>query len=288
MNQNFFIQLTLAIKSKDPQKVVTATDFFISQGFALGDISSLELKSLLKVSVFVRSAKEEAKVQKAAKQDFKKPWVFESKILQQEDWLTKWQDGYKIFAIGKKFSIVPQWKKEEYRGRKIPIYLNPEGAFGSGTHQTTKLMVALMEGYFKNGESFLDVGMGTGVLSIVAHHLGATTIKAFDHDLPSVKTAKLNARLNQVKGIDFSKQDVFKYHDSLCYDIVAANMISKILEESQDILFARVKKGGYLIISGIVRKNFEGFLKRFKSKRFKRVKTVYARSWGACVYKRII
>ena len=287
MTQDFFIQLTLAIKSKDPRKIVQATDFFVSQGYDLSEISSLDLKSLAKISVFVRSEKEKNKVEKSAKQLFSKPWIFETKTLQQEDWLTKWQDHYKISGIGKKFAIVPQWKKEEYRGRRIPVYLNPEGAFGSGTHQTTKLMVMLMEEYFRNVKSFLDAGTGTGILSIVAHHLGADVIKAFDHDFASVKTAKLNAKLNEIRGIDFSKEDIFDYQDSKVYDVVAANMISRILEESQSVLFARVKKGGYLIVSGIVRKNFDGFLKRFKSDKFKRVKTVYARSWGACVYKRI-
>lgn len=279
-------EISLHHRQNNPARKTEATDFLMRCGFAYTDISYTELKSILKVNVYSQTSAVKKKVERNAAALAQKGWKLHFKELRDSDWLTKWQEDFKIMPIGKKFSIVPAWKADTYKGKRLPILLDPEAAFGSGRHATTKLALGVMESMEGKFKSFIDMGMGTGVLMIAAAGLGADVIDGFDFDPGSVKTARLNLKANGVKQGRVKRQNLMTYKPARQYDLVLANMISKTLAEGQKNIAAAVKPGGHLITSGIMLKNLEGYQKAFKPKGFKCLKVVRGRSWTACLYKK--
>ena len=117
----------------------------------------------------------------------------------EEEWATAWKKYYHPVKISKRFTVVPTW--EEYtpvNSDEIIIELDPGMAFGTGTHPTTVMSIQALERTVKKGDSVIDVGTGSGVLSIAAAMLGAEKVKALDLDEVAVQSAKLNLKLNKV------------------------------------------------------------------------------------------
>jgi len=143
-----------------------------------------------------------------------------------------------------------------------------------------------MEGLEGRFPRFLDLGTGTGILSILARHLGAGPIQGTDLDPGSVKTARFNIRQNRVRGAVMSRDDLAHPKLRGHFDLVAANMISKILLENRAQILRFVKPGGWLAVTGISTGNFPGFLKAFGGAPLRRVRVIRGRSWGAVLYQR--
>lgn len=280
-------EITLCRRLPDPDARTRASDFFLSCGFESHEITTTDLKALCKVSVYTGRLPKARKAQTAFKTAGLKGWQLRIRKMGEEDWLHKWKRHFRICPFGKKFAIVPFWQKDKYKGRRRQILIDPQAAFGSGTHETTRLMVKLMEPLGGQFKSFFDAGTGTGVLSVAASYLGAVKIDGVDLDSGSVKTAKLNMRLNKIRGASMRRSNLTRDRIGGTYDLVAANLISKTLVEAQAILGSAVKPGGFLIVSGISLKNLPGFLKEFRPRGIKRLKQIRGRSWGACLYRRL-
>lgn len=277
-------EITLSRRALNADLKKQAVDFFLSLGCEDHEITATELKALFKFSVYTPSLKLKHAAEKAFRTGAFKGWSFQVKKLGEDDWLHKWKRHFRITPFGKKFAIVPLWQKGNYKGRRQPILIDPESAFGSGTHETTRLMVQLMEPLENRFESFFDAGTGTGVLSAAAAFLGAKKIRGTDLDPGSVKTARLNMRLNRVRGAVMTRSNLMRDPVPGQYDLVAANMISKTLVDCQKILSRGVKTGGYLLVSGISLRNLPGFLKEFRPEGFRRVLVKRAKSWGAVLF----
>lgn len=279
-------EISLSHRQNLPARKTEATDFLISAGFTCFEISYTELKSLMKVCVYTPDAGRVRKTEKAFSARPAGGWKLQIRALEDRDWLTKWQEDFRIFPIGKKFSIVPKWKEKDFKGRRMPVFLDPEAAFGSGRHATTKLALGVMESLAGKYRSFMDMGMGTGILMIAASRLGAETVHGFDFDPGSVKTARLNLKYNGVKNARVTRQNLMTYKPAEKYDLVLANMISKTLTDGQNNIAAAVKPGGYLITSGIMIRNLPGYLKAFRPAGLRRLKVMRGRSWAACLYRK--
>lgn len=279
------VEIALCRRGRGPASQSGPSDFFLGQGFEAHEITATEQKSFLKVSVFTPFARRAASAQKAYDAAPLKGWSLRFKRLGEDDWLHKWKRHFRITPFGKKFAIVPLWQKGRYRGRRKAILIDPQSAFGSGTHETTRLMIQLMEPLAGRFESFFDAGCGTGVLSAAASFLGAKRIAGTDLDPGSVKTARLNMRLNGIRGAVMTRSDLTRDPVPGCFDLVAANLISKTLVECQAILARGCAPGGHLLVSGISLKNFPGFLKEFRPSGFERRAVLRGKSWAAALYQ---
>jgi len=209
------------------------------------------------------------------------------RLLRPRNWFYKWQDSYRVMTAGKKFLIVPAWKKAPANASKrIAVLLDPGSAFGTGGHDTTKLMIRLIEGLEGKFESFLDAGCGSGVLSIIAAKLGARSVTGFDNDAMSVKIAEKNFKLNECGGGSFFRANLKKLPGIGKFDLVGANLLSRTLLEYGSCLKGLVNPGGYLAVSGISGRNFIDFKKRFFDRRFRLIRTIPGRSWASALYRK--
>ena len=170
-----------------------------------------------------------------------------------KDWATVWQKYYHPLRVTNELTIVPQW--EDYQpaqqSEKL-IYLDPGMAFGTGTHPTTRLMMEALEKVVRGGESMIDVGTGSGVLSIAAKQLGVGAVAAYDVDEVAVRSAKKNIALNPVAS-DI-KLGVNSLLDGIHtqVDIVVANILAEIIVPLIPQAYENLKPGGLFLTSGII------------------------------------
>ena len=171
----------------------------------------------------------------------------------EEDWATAWKQYYHPVKISERFTIVPTW--EDYTPvstDELIIELDPGMAFGTGTHPTTVMCLQGLEKVVKAGDTVIDIGTGSGVLSIGAAMLGAKSVHALDLDEVAVCSAKENVALNKVT------ETVEVFHGNLLdtvkepADVVVANILAEIIMSFTDDAFTIVKPGGLYVTSGII------------------------------------
>ena len=170
--------------------------------------------------------------------------------VEQQDWLAEWKKNWKPTETGS-FIVAPAWQEVSVED-KIVIRIEPSMAFGTGTHETTRLCLGAIEENLVSGESFLDVGTGTGILAIAAAKLQDSEpfppIYGCDTDEDSIKIAKENVEINDVKGITLEvgplKEDAPKY------DFTCANLTADVIVPILPLLLKKTKR--MLVMSGIL------------------------------------
>ena len=171
----------------------------------------------------------------------------------EDDWAESWKQYYKPVPLGR-VTIVPAWEKYEARDNEIVIKMDPGMAFGTGTHETTRLVIRLMQDIIKGGERVLDVGTGSGILSICASKLGALSCNAYDIDPIAVKVAKENALADGCENITVGVSDLLHGVDLSMgkYDFCVANIVTDIIIRMLPDIRKYLKSGSLLILSGII------------------------------------
>ncbi|MGM8214160.1 50S ribosomal protein L11 methyltransferase [Bacillaceae bacterium W0354] len=172
----------------------------------------------------------------------------------EEDWATAWKKYYKPVKISEKITIIPTWEEyEKVSSDEIIIELDPGMAFGTGTHPTTVLSIQALEQYIKSGDRVIDVGSGSGVLTIAASLLGASTVKAFDLDEIAVKSTQNNVKLNHVQNRVLVKQnDLLKGIEEKA-DVIVSNILAEIIVQFVEDAYECLEDEGYFITSGIIK-----------------------------------
>ena len=171
----------------------------------------------------------------------------------EDDWAESWKQYYKPVPLGK-VTIVPAWESYEAKVDEIIIRMDPGMAFGTGTHETTRLVIRLMQDEIKGGERMLDVGTGSGILSICASKLGASHCNAYDIDPVAVKVARENVLADGCNNITVGVSDLLRGVDlsegkyDFCVANIVADIIIRMLPDIKDYL----KSGAPLILSGII------------------------------------
>ena len=207
----------------------------------------------------------------------------------EEEWSTAWKKYYKPTRIGKNVVIVPSWEKYEPKKTDVVIDMAPGMAFGTGTHETTRLCAALLENNVKAGDFMLDVGSGSGILAIIAKKLGADYVSGCDIDEVAVRTEKENAERNGCK-IDFYRSDLLKsvkLKDGRKFDIVTANIVADIIIRMSDDIGEYIAPGGLLIASGIIDERENDVDAAICKKGFQKVTANHEKGWCACLYRRM-
>ena len=180
--------------------------------------------------------------------------------MDEEDWANNWKQYFHPIEIGKKILIKPEWENLSEPTERLVFNVNPGMTFGTGSHHTTRLCIEALERYVEAGSTVLDLGCGSGILSIISLMLGANDATAVDIDPNAVKIAYENADRNQ---IDRSKYHVFSGNiltDSTVqarigeqkYDIVVANIVADVIIGLAPMAKKYIKPNGIFITSGII------------------------------------
>jgi ribosomal protein L11 methyltransferase len=172
--------------------------------------------------------------------------------LADQDWMQKWKEGFEPLTIGSRLLIAPSWKLPAETGGRAVIQIDPGMAFGTGTHETTRLCLEAIERYW-NGNMMLDVGTGTGILAIAATLLVPEShITAIDIDPLAVEVAQENISINAVSEritVLEATPDRFAGSD---FDVVVANLTAEVIIELIEDLSACLRHSGVMILSGIL------------------------------------
>ena len=171
-----------------------------------------------------------------------------------QDWLSEWKKGYEPVMIGEKILITPSWKRDKIEaGERVIVQIDPGMAFGTGTHETTRGCLELLEKYWHGG-SLLDVGTGTGILAIAAVKLVPDArVIGFDVDPEAIDVALENAQINQVEDeIEFEVNKLASFHGQ-AFDVVLANLTADVIEPLAADFPQVMNAAGTLIVSGILR-----------------------------------
>lgn len=191
---------------------------------------------------------------------------YEENKIDNSNWEEEWKKTYTSFPIGDRIWIKPSWE-EDTVDNKIVIEIEPKTAFGTGTHETTSLCMEYVENEDFSGKRILDIGCGSGILSILASKLGADHIDACDIDEFALENAIDNSRINGVNNVDVFYSNLFSAVDGK-YDLIFANILAEILVVMLDEAQDHLNKGGRLILSGIILEKVELVRDKLKEKGF--------------------
>ncbi|EPZ38227.1 Ribosomal protein L11 methyltransferase [Anoxybacillus ayderensis] len=171
----------------------------------------------------------------------------------EEEWATAWKKYYNPVKISERFTIVPTWETyEPVSSDELIIELDPGMAFGTGTHPTTVMCIQALEKTVKEGDTVVDVGTGSGILSIAAAMLGAKRVHALDLDPVAVESAKLNVKLNKVHDVVAVSQNNLLDRVDEQADVIVANILAEIILRFVDDAYRLLRSGGVFITSGII------------------------------------
>ena len=211
---------------------------------------------------------------------------YDTQELAEQDWAENWKKYYEPTRISHDLTIVPSWTDYEAKtGEKI-IRLDPGMAFGTGTHPTTKMSLFALEQVLRGGETVLDVGTGSGVLSIASSLLGAKSIYAYDLDEVAVRVAQENIDLNAgTENIHVATGNLLQGVD-IQADVIVANILADILINMTEDAYRLVKDEGYLIMSGIISEKWEMVRESAEKAGFFLETHMIQGEWNACVFKK--
>ncbi|CAH0300714.1 50S ribosomal protein L11 methyltransferase [Peribacillus simplex] len=205
----------------------------------------------------------------------------------EEEWATAWKKYYNPVKISERFTIVPTW--EDYTpvsSDELIIELDPGMAFGTGTHPTTVMCIQALERTVQPGDLVVDVGTGSGVLSIAAALLDAKQIQSLDLDEVAVQSAKQNVELNNVQDkVSVSQGNLLDGVNEQA-DIVVANILAEVIMRFTDDVAKVVKPGGYFIASGIIQTKKQDVKEAIIASGFTIEETILMEDWVAIIAKR--
>ncbi|NLY98081.1 MAG: 50S ribosomal protein L11 methyltransferase [Clostridiaceae bacterium] len=214
------------------------------------------------------------------------------KMVNDENW-NSWKEYFKPFSLIEGITVVPSWEEYTPMPDEKTIIIDPGMAFGTGTHETTRLCSELVYRYVSEGYSFLDLGTGTGILSMVAKLKNAKTVTAVDIDDAAVRAAKENFQLNGIalrgqngneEGIEVIKGTLYSVTDRK-FHVVAANIIAEVLIDLAPDMGRILTKPGFVILSGIIEKKEEEVLNAYRENGFEPVERIGENDWVAMVFQ---
>ena len=192
----------------------------------------------------------------------------------EEDWADSWKQYYKPIKIGKRLVVVPMWEKYDAKNGEIIVKMDPGMAFGTGTHETTRLCATLLEDYVDNNSVMLDVGTGSGILAICASKLGAKECYAYDIDPVAVRVARENVRDNDVDNIECEVSDLLKGVSPKKYDVITANIVADIIIRMLPDIGKFMHEKTVLVISGIIDERCEDVYASINKNGFKIIEEI--------------
>ena len=207
----------------------------------------------------------------------------ETTTIQDSDWENSWKDYFDILNIGEKFVIVPTWREYENEEDKYVINIDPGMAFGTGGHETTSLCIKNLEKYVKPHDNVIDVGCGSGILSIAASYLTDGSLKAVDLDKLAVDVSRENFALNNLENRIEVEEASLLTKETKKYDVIVANILAHIIELMLEDAYKLLEDGGYFITSGIIKDKKDELLEKMLEQGFKLVEETSDNEWYSFV-----
>jgi ribosomal protein L11 methyltransferase len=204
--------------------------------------------------------------------------------VRREDWAESWKRHFKPIEIGGKLLVKPGWSKRRPLKNQAVVVLDPGLCFGTGQHPTTLFCLGEIVKRRTGGrpQSFLDLGAGSGILAIAAAKLGCRPVHALDSDPSAVRSARANARRNGVLSrIKVTQGDVAKLPLSAPrqYDLICANLISDLLIHERKRIVKQLRRGGTLVLAGILRPEFSRVQTAFEKSGLKLASAKSEKAW---------
>ncbi|MBC8003234.1 MAG: 50S ribosomal protein L11 methyltransferase [Opitutaceae bacterium] len=211
--------------------------------------------------------------------------------LPKRNWAESWKRHFKSIEVGARLLIKPSWVKKRPRKGQSTIILDPGLSFGTGQHATTSFCLDQLVAcrIDSRPQSFLDIGTGSGILAIAAAKLGYRPVEAFDFDPDAVRIARINSITNRVGDIvKPTRKDIAKDSGKTLrvHDLVCANLISDLLIEEASGIKRRVKRGGQLVLAGILATQFRDVQRVYESIGFHLATTRSEKEWQSGLFIR--
>lgn len=206
-------------------------------------------------------------------------------LIDDQDWKNNWKAFYEVQEIGPKVVIKPSWESYDNKDGRIVIELDPGMAFGTGGHETTKMCLILLQKYLHEGDKILDIGCGSGILSVAGKLLGASSVIGADLDEKAVEISKKNASHNKVD-VDFRTSNLFSEISSKG-DLVIANIVAEIIVVLIDQLRNHLEPGGIFICSGIIEEKSAMVERALEENGFELLEKMTENEWVALVARDI-
>ena len=249
-------------------------------------------KTIASVSVYLPAERSVAECISFLRERFAASDLTDAKIetvgVNEEDWANSWKAYYKPIKIGERLVIVPAWEKYTPAEGELIVRMDPGMAFGTGTHETTRLVIKLLETYTKEGCRMLDVGTGSGILAICASKLGAGECRAYDIDPMAVRVANENIKDSGLTNITCEVSDLLRQVDkSQPYDLICANIVADIIIRMTPDVGELMHKDTVLLASGIILERSDDVVECFEKHGFRIVERLEENGWcGFAVMKK--
>ena len=221
-------------------------------------------------------------------------------ITKDEDWANNWKEYFKAFRVADDIIIKPSWENDfgqlKINDNDIIIEIDPEMAFGTGSHETTRLAIDGIKKYLKYGQNILDLGCGSGILSIVSKKLGADKVTATEIDKNALEVAKENVQVNNISLGDIRifhgdvlNEEISKQLDKQIglgdYDIVVANILADVIIDLAEIVDKYLKSDGLFIATGILESQVDSVKEAFEKNKLHVIEVNTRGDWVSLIGK---
>lgn len=208
----------------------------------------------------------------------------EHEKMYEEDWANTWKQYYKPSKVGEKIVVKPIWEEYEAKENELVVDLDPGMAFGTGTHETTRMCIQALEKYVKEESTVFDVGCGSGILAIAAAKLGAKLAVGVDLDPVAVESSIENVGYNNLSNIEILHGNLVEVIDGKA-DIVVANILAEIICILTDDVKRVLKDGGIFITSGIIHDRVDMVCEKLEATGFEVIEKNRDGEWNCIVAK---
>lgn len=246
-------------------------------------------KNICLIHIYIPKEENSAIYKKYLKSSFSNagiPCEITDATVNDDEWLNGWKKYFKPIEVGDKLVIKPSWEEYDNNTSRKEVVIDPGAAFGTGTHATTSLCLKLVERYLNAGDCVLDVGCGSGILSIAASLLGAKYALGIDIDETAVKIAKENAKINGIEKVTEYVCGDLCNKVSGKYELVCANIVADVIIRMLIDIDKYMKKDAVLIVSGIIDIRADDVKDAFSSSGYKIIEEMRKDNWYAFALKK--
>ena len=208
------------------------------------------------------------------------------RVIEEEDWQESWKRHFHVLRVGRRIVICPTWREHREQPDEIVISLDPGMAFGTGHHPTTRMCLEAVEALVFPNSRVLDVGCGSGILSIASAKLGAAEVVSYEIEEPAARVARENALRNGVEQVVKVVQGTLGSDDGReqGYDVVLANISATVVSSMSGLLAGAVAPGGKVVVSGIVGDRNEEVADKLKLAGLTLIEETWSDDWVALIH----
>jgi len=208
-------------------------------------------------------------------------------IVDEKDWSDAWKDFFEVTPITDRITIKPDWKDHTPKKGEIVIHLDPGMAFGTGTHPTTFMCIELIDRFFRFGDTFLDIGTGSGILMIAAAKLGAKHLYGIDTDEIAINVASKNILKNSIDTQTcLLKCETLDKSPVIPFSFIAANIIAQVIVDILPDICLRMDQNTTTILSGIIKDRLDDVKTALKQNHLSIIEETFTDEWVALAVKK--